>query len=259
MELTARVRSLLSDWISFLLLAVPPRSRRTFAELLVACMLSPTGWVTQAISVFVRVTHWTSYYKLIERANWDTSVLAQRLVSLIGAVFPQKTASLIIDDTLVPRVSKSAPGVDMRHDHAKKPNRPTFLNAQCWATLAAVIKVRQGSATTVPILSHLVAACGNTNKLVIAQALIEAVAGGFARLRLLFDSAYMRRRLILPLRQRGIHVVGQVRRDTALFALPPPPAGHPRGRPRHYGQKLSPEVVAALPASEQTLMLYGVN
>lgn len=257
MELTARVRTCLSEWISFLLLAVPSRSRRTFAELLLACMLSPMGWVTQAISTFVRLAHWTSYYKLIERASWDTAALAQRLVSLIARVFPQKIATLIIDDTLVPRVSKSAPGVNIRHDHSRKPNRPVFLNAQCWVTLAAVLRVRQGSATTVPILSRLVQSDGNTNKLAMARALIESVCGGFARLRVLFDSWYMRRQLILPLRERDIQIVGQVRRDTALFMRPPQRKPGQRGRRRKYGTKLSAEAIGALPAIELELFLYG--
>jgi hypothetical protein len=257
MELTSRVRACLSEWISFLLLAVPPRSRRTFAELLVACMLSPTGWVTQAISAFVRVAHWTSYYKLIERASWDTVSLAQRLVGLIGTVFPQKIATLIIDDTLVPRTSKSAPGVDCRHDHSRKPNRPLFLNAQCWVTLAAVLRVRAGSATTVPLISRLVESNGNSNKLQMAATLIESVGDGFLRLRVLFDSWYMRRRLILPLHARGIHVVGQVRHDTALFARPAPTQRGQRGRPRKYGMKLDAAAISALPACERELLLYG--
>jgi len=36
---------LLSEWVSFLLVAVPSRSHRTFAELVIGCMLSPEGWV----------------------------------------------------------------------------------------------------------------------------------------------------------------------------------------------------------------------
>ena len=41
MSLSASVCLLLSEWISFLLVAVPSRSRRTFVELLIGCMLNP--------------------------------------------------------------------------------------------------------------------------------------------------------------------------------------------------------------------------
>ena len=49
MSLAANVCLLLSEWISFLLVAVPPRSRRTFVELLIGCLLNPEGWVTRAL------------------------------------------------------------------------------------------------------------------------------------------------------------------------------------------------------------------
>jgi hypothetical protein len=110
---------------------------------------------------------------------------------VIGRVFPQKIATLIIDDILVPRVSKSAPGIKIRHDHSRKPNRPMFLKAQCWVMLAAVLRVREGSATTVSILARLVQSGGKHEQLAMARALIELVCGGFARLRILFYGWYM--------------------------------------------------------------------
>ena len=64
MSLAAAVCLLLSQWISFLLVAVPSRSRRTFVELLIGCMLNPEGWVTRAIGAICREAHWTTYYKL---------------------------------------------------------------------------------------------------------------------------------------------------------------------------------------------------
>jgi hypothetical protein len=65
MPLTALVCVLLSRWISFLLVAVPSRSRRTLVELLIGGMLNPEGWVTRAIGAICREAHWTTYYKLI--------------------------------------------------------------------------------------------------------------------------------------------------------------------------------------------------
>ena len=47
-----------TEWISFLPVAVPPRSRRTFVELLIGCMLNPEGWVTRAIGAIRREAHW---------------------------------------------------------------------------------------------------------------------------------------------------------------------------------------------------------
>lgn len=80
MSLTAQVCQLLWEWISFLLVAVPPRSRRTFVELLIGCMLNPEGWVTLAIGAIRRAAHWTIYYKLIERAHVLVANLSIRLL-----------------------------------------------------------------------------------------------------------------------------------------------------------------------------------
>jgi hypothetical protein len=128
---------------------------------------------------------------------------------------------------------------------------PRYLNAQCWVTLAAVVP-RGG----VPIRSRLVPLTGNTNKLSIGRALVRAVLPIVPNVRLLIDSWFMRGRLVLPLLSRGVRIIGQARRDTALF-LPPEPEPKRRGPKRRYGQKISADDIAALPATEHHLQLYG--
>jgi hypothetical protein len=88
MSLSASVCVLLSEWISFLLVVVPPRSRRTFVELLIGCMLNPEGWVTRAIGAICREAHWTTYYKLIERAQVPVADLSIHLLRLVQWVSP---------------------------------------------------------------------------------------------------------------------------------------------------------------------------
>ena len=256
MSLTASVCLLLSEWISFLLVGVPPRSRRTFVELLMGCMLNPEGWVTRAIGAICREAHWTTYYKLIERAHVSVADLSVRLVQLVQSVFPTDVANLIIDDTLVPRTAKTGPGISVKHDHARKANRPTFLNSQCWVTLALVVRVRLGSALTVPIRSWLVEESGQRGKLWVARQLIDSVRAHVKDARLLIDAWFMRKSLILPLLEQRVRIIGQVRRDTALF-LPPEPEPKRRGRKRKYGQRIDAAMLDALPMTEMKLTLYG--
>ena len=256
MSLAASVCVLLSQWISFLLVAVPSRSRRTFVELLIGCMLNPEGWVTRAIGAICREAHWTTYYKLLERAHVSVADLSIRLLQLVQWVFPAELVNLIIDDTLVPRCAKTGPGISIKHDHSHKANRPTFLNSQCWVTLAVVVRVRLGSALTVPIRSWLVEESGQRGKLWVARQLIDAVRGQLKDARLLIDAWFMRRSLILPLLDQRVRIIGQVRRDTALF-FPPQPEPRRRGRKRKYGLRIDAAVLAALPVKEMELMLYG--
>ena len=256
MSLTSSVCLLLSEWISFLLVAVPPRSRRTFVELLIGCMLNPEGWVTRAIGAIRREAHWTAYYKLIERAHVSVAELAIRLLQLIQWVFPSELVDLIIDDTLVPRTTKTGPGISVKHDHAKKTNRPTFLNSQCWVTLALVVQVRLGSALTVPIRSWLVEESGQRGKLWVARQLIDSLRGNVKDVRLLIDAWFMRKSLILPLLEQRVRIIGQVRRDTALF-LPPEAESKRRGRKRKYGQRIDATLLDTLQVTEMALTLYG--
>ncbi|QSH81900.1 MAG: transposase [Ferrovum myxofaciens] len=234
MSLTSSVCLLLSEWISFLLAAVPPRSRRTFVELLIGCMLNPEGWVTRAIGAIRREAHWTTYYKLIERANVSVADLSIQLLQLTQRVFPNELVNLIIDDTLVPRCAKKGPGISVKHDHSHKANRPTFLNSQGWVTLALVVRVRLGSALTIPIRSWLVEESGQRGKLWVARQLIESVRGNVREARLLIDAWFMRKSLILPLLEQRVRIIGQVRRDTALY-LPPEPEPKRRGRNENTG------------------------
>lgn len=141
-------------------------------------MLNPEGWVTRAIGAIRREAHWTTYYKLIERAHVSVAGLSVRLLQLVQKVFPNELVNLIIDDTLVPRCAKTGPGISIKHDHSRKANRPTFLNSQCWVTLALVVRVRLGSALTVPIRSWLVEEAGQRGKLWVARQLIDSIPGG---------------------------------------------------------------------------------
>ena len=256
MSLAANVCLLLSEWISFLLVAVPPRSRQTFVELLIGCLLNPEGWVTRAIGAIRREAHWTTYYKLIERANVSVTELSLRLLQLVLRVCPAELVTLILDDTLVPRCAKVGPGISIKHDHSHKANRPTFLNCQCWVTLALVVRVRLGSALTVPIRSWLVEESGQRGKLWVARQLMDSVRGHVKGVRLLIDAWFMRRTLILPLLEQQVRIIGQVRRDTALF-LPPEPEPKRRGRKRKYGRRIDAVVLEALPVQAMELMLYG--
>jgi len=255
MPFAVQVCCLLSEWITFLLLAVRPRSRRTFIELLCGCLMSQDGWVTRAITVIDRKCHWTTYFKLIERGSIKIQALANQLLRLLIRFAPAGLAMVVLDDTLVMRWSASAPGAAVRREHSRKPNRPRFVNAQCWVTIGLVM-----ARGVLPIRSRLVPHAGNTNKLVIAGALVRVVASIVPGARVLVDSWYMRRRFVLPLLRRGLCIIGQVRRDSALY-LPPatvdPVVPRRRGRPRLYGAKMTPEQIDALPAHEHRLFIYG--
>jgi hypothetical protein len=143
---------------------------RDFHRTARGCLVSPEGWATRSIVAISRRKHWTTYYKLIERGSVRTLRLARALFRMVLAVLPFDVLTLVIDDTLVPRSSASAPGCACRHDHSRKTNRPTFMLAQCWVTVGVSVLGHGGAKLVLPIVSRLVPASGNRNKLLIALA-----------------------------------------------------------------------------------------
>jgi hypothetical protein len=256
MSLAASVCLPLSEWISFLLALVPPRSRRTFVELLNGRMLNPEGCATRAIGAICREVHWTTYYKLIERAHMSVADLAIGLLQLVQCVFPVELVNLIIDGTLVPRCAKTGPGISIKHGHSHKANRPTFLNSQCWVTLALVVRVRMASALTVPIRSWLIEESWQRGKLWVARQLIDSISGHVKEACLLVNAWLMRRNLIFPLLEQRVRIIGQVLRDTALY-LPPKPESMRCGQKRKYGLRIDSTMLETMPAKKMKLMLYG--
>lgn len=242
--------------ITFLASALPLRSVPTFIELVVGAMITETGFVTSAYLALPMKRNWSSYYKWIEKGKWSWVAVGVQMARLLIRLFPQPLWHLIIDDTLVLRVSKKAPGSKIHHEHSRKPNRPKFVQGQCWVSLAAVVE-NGLSAAAIPILSRLIRNEGNGNKLTAAKTLLRVIQPVFDGLcvRLLLDSWYMRGILLRAALGAGLQVIGQVRKDTALFQRPE--LTTKRGRPRKYGAKYTPEVIEKLPITPAELFIYG--
>lgn len=116
-----------------------------------------------------------------------------------------------------------------------------------------------GRKYVLPMVSRLVPVAGNRNRLTIAMALVRGLAPVMRNkpVRILFDAWFMRARLVLPVLSRKMRVIGQARRDTALFLLPIVVLKPGRGRPRTNGVGMTPDAIRALPATGLKLTLYG--
>jgi len=247
----------LYDAITFLAQALPKRSVPTFLELLFGAMLTQNGFVTEAWLAITPRRHWTSYFKWLQKGRWSWVALGLQTARLALQRTQSSRCYVAIDDTLVFRCSRKAPESRIHHQHGCKANRPVYVRGQNWVALALVLP--QGwRSLAVPILSRLSRSTGNSGKLVAAKTLLRVAKGLFADriVTLLVDSWYMRKSLLLPAQALGYQVIGQVRKDTALYLSPPAHNGK-RGRPRKYGDKLTPERIAEWPVISQRLFLYN--
>lgn len=112
----ASVCSLLSEWITFLLAVVPPRSRRTFFELLIGCMLNPEGGHPrhQGDLPQCALDHLLEADRVSVRVGRRAGCSHQ--LQLVQRVFPAELVNLIIDDALASRTAKAGPGFPMLGD-----------------------------------------------------------------------------------------------------------------------------------------------
>ena len=243
------------DFITFLADALPVRSVPTFIELLIGAMLTQHGFVTHAWLAIDAYRHWTTYYKWIEYGRWSWVYLARRLARMLTVFFPEEERFLTLDDTLLFRSSKKAPGSHIYHQHGTKENRPQYVRGQNWVCLAAV--VHGFGKASIPLLSRMMRKAGNSSKLDAAKVMIRTIAPEFAKekITLLTDSWYMRGTLIKYAMNYDFQIIGQVRKDTALYDLPTPTGK--RGRPRKYGDKYTPERVSQMPTTIKKMVLYG--
>src|SRR4051812_4993500 len=246
----------LCRWVGEIVLSIPQPARRTVAELIMGGLLAGGGHVTQAFLALTPRLGWQAYHWMLERGRFRLLGLVAALCGIVRREAGMKRCFAVIDDTLAPRASAKAPGAAVRFDHAHKTNRPAFLLCQSFVTLGTVVTCRDRP-RCVPIITGVCRGIGNAGKIALAKTLLRAVGDRLGPLCLLLDAWYMRASLIQAALRRGHAVVGQVRRDTALFGLPPPRAPGRRGRPRLYGERIDAAAAALLPASTHRIDGYG--
>ena len=250
------VPPLLATVLGRLAAAVPGRARATFTELLIGAAVTRGGHVTDAILAVGLSRAWTTYYWLLERGRWSWLPVWQALLEVLKERFAPPVWHVVVDDTVVERISAKAPGSLLHRNHAAKPNRPRFLRGQGWLCLAAVVE-RGWKVGAVPLMLRLVRRGTNRGKLRSAGFLLRLLGQRLGRVRVLLDAWFMRGRLITRTVADGHTVIGRVRRDLALHAVPKPPPRRRRGRPRKYGERFTRERLEALPLHRSAQILYG--
>src|SRR6059058_4202145 len=252
---TTAAPPILTSLVAGLAVAVPRRARTTFTELLLGAATTRGGHVTDAILAAGLSRSWTSYYWFLQRGRWAWLAVWRALLTALATLFEPPVWHVIIDDTVVERISSRAPGSLVHHNHAAKPNRSRFLRGQGWLCLAAVVE-RGWRVGAVPLMPRLVRRGTNRGKLTSARFLVRLLEQRLGRVRLLLDAWFMRARLIEAAVADGHTVIGRVRRDLALYVVPRPPRRR-RGRPRKYGPRMTRERVEALPVHRSARILYG--
>ena len=250
----------LFHWITFLTHALPLRSVKTFVELLIGAMLTPSGFVCATYLSINARNHWTSYFKWLQEGKWSWLRLGQRFTELVLQRHNESVVHVIVDDTLTLRASKKAPASQTHHQHGNKPNLARYVRGQCWVSLAIAMIRPDKQTIAVPLLMRLLPSSGNTGKLAGAKTLFRALKSRLPThkpVRVLLDSWYMRATLIQYLLAQDYTVIGQVRRDTRLYEEPVVKKTRGRGRPQQYGKAINWNRVKHTPAEVLKITLCG--
>src|SRR5919205_651708 len=117
---------ILATLIGRIVAAVPGRARATFTELLIGAAVTRGGHVTDAILAVGLSRAWTTYYWLLKRGRWSCLPFWRALLGVLEGLFAPPVWHVIVDDTVVERISAKAPGSLIHRDHSAKPNRPRF-------------------------------------------------------------------------------------------------------------------------------------
>ena len=248
---------ILASVVARIAAAVPSRVRATFLDLLLGAAATKGGHVTDAILAAGFSRGWSTYYWFLETARWSWLRVWEAQIEVLKLLFQPRVRYAVIDDSVVERVSTAAPGSLMHHNHNAKPNRPKFLRGQGWLCLAAVIERDDFAVGAVPLMLRLVRRGTNRGKLKSAGFLLRLLGQRLGPVRLLLDAWFMRAWLIKRAVAAGHTVIGCVRRDLALFEVPKPPRKRRKGRSRKYGERLTPDRVAALLEHRSAQILYG--
>ncbi|MDO9714737.1 hypothetical protein, partial [Paracraurococcus lichenis] len=123
-----------------------------------------------------------TYFWFLERGRWSWLQVWDALLELLPSVFTPAVWHVVLDDSLVERVSTQAPGSMVHHNHTAKPNRPRFLRGQGWLCLAAVLE-RNFKVGAVPLMLRLVRRGANRGKLKSGRFLLRLLGRRLGRVR----------------------------------------------------------------------------
>jgi DDE superfamily endonuclease len=200
--------------------------------------------------------HW-----FFSRARWSADDLGLAVAKLVVALLVPagEPVTVAIDDTLFRRRGKKVWAASWFHDGSAHGRAKTGYGNN-WVVAAVIVRLPFCSRpVAIPVLAKLVIkGTRSASRLWLARRMAQMLAGALPgrRIHVTGDSAYAGGELKkLP---PGITWTSRLRKDAALYALPPARSGK-RGRPRQKGDRLPcPARLAATAAFEQvTVARYG--
>lgn len=203
---------------------------------------------------------WDRFYDCLSSIGRNSNAMATAVLKLVTGKFdpgPNGRFVLAVDDSPTKRYGSKVEGAGVHHHPTPGPADGEWLFGHNWVTLALVVLHPSWGTIALALQSLLYVREVDVPKLAEKygwefrtkhQLAVELVLWFESTIRSMgltcevwavADGAYAAGPFLAPLIAKGIVVVSRLRKDAALFDLPPARQPGQRGRPRIYGAKLS--------------------
>jgi hypothetical protein len=239
-----------------------PLTRPGFTNFLVVAV----GWiqsygvhaVTQALVVtgVAGKRHHEAFHRFFSRGTWKPDQMGRQVFDRLERWTGVDSLRVALDDTLAPKKGPEVFGIGSHLDAVRSTKRQRiFCFGHCWVTLAVLIDVPFSNRVwALPVLFRLYRnkkECKKhgavyRKKTELAREMLDVIVGWTQRrIDVAADSAYCNNTVTRDLSPR-VHLLGAMRPDAVLTALPSSTKPGPRGgRPRKRGKLLpKPEAIA---------------
>jgi hypothetical protein len=242
------------NWFSRLASALDPRSAPRLAWLLVGAVLARgrrtvTSWVRAAgLSDEYRQS-----YTTVSAAGKRTDLMAAHLTHEVvkSLVAGTDRLTLALDDTPTERYGRKVQGAGVYHNPTPGPAGSPFVYGHVWVVHGPLARHPVWGIVALPLLARLYVREKNfvgipakarpafRTKLAMTVELVQWAVRWLGHLGqpvwVVADGAYAKAPFLKPMTRLGVTVVNRLRKDTALWSVPPAWPGR-RGRPRLYGE-----------------------
>jgi hypothetical protein len=193
-------------------------------------------------------------YTTVCAAGRKAGLLALTVVQAVRpALVGRKRLTVAIDDTPTARYGPFVEGCGTHHNPSPGPAGEKFLYGHVWVVLAALARHPDRGTIALPLQAQLYIRRADVDqlpperkrpfrtKLELAAEQLRWlrpwVERHFEQLWVAVDGGYAKRPFLRPAAASGWVVVSRLRKDAALFSVPPPRRPGQRGRPRTYGER----------------------
>jgi hypothetical protein len=192
-------------------------------------------------------------YATVSAVGRRTDWLATRVLGAAAPLLPTGRLLVGIDDTPTPRFGPHVEGAGVHHNPSPGPAGEKFVYGHVWVTLAALARHQQRGTTALPLQAQLYIRQADLPKLppdrrrpfatkleLAARQLhwLRVWAGHRFRERwVAADGGYAKRPFLRAAKREGFVVASRLRKDAALWSVPPPPPPARPGRKPVYGKQ----------------------